>query len=477
MLRRVVATIRRYRMFEPGARVGVAVSGGADSVCLLALLRELAPEWGLRLSVLHFNHRLRGPDSDADAAFVAALAERFGLPLRSASAEVAVLAAARRENLEQAARLARREFFLRLLAAGELDRVALGHTRSDQAETVLLHLLRGAGLSGLAAMRPCTPEGFVRPLIEVGRSEVERYLEERGLRWRQDVSNWDLRFARNRLRRQWLPQLASEFNPALEQTLAQTAALAREDEDYWSAEIERLAGALLLRRGDAVLLRVEALRSLHPAVARRLLRRAIAEVKGDLRRLEFRHVERALELACRQEGHGRVALPGLELERSLGWVRLGPPAAPGCGYRLRVEAPGVVRPPGADYELRLELGVAGGAGDALEWSKLGGPLELRNWQPGDRYRPVGQVRPLKLKELFQKAGIPLWERAKWPIMVYGREIVWARRFGPAAEYAASDGAAALVIHEQGWQASQGPQPAAGGGGEEKGDAKGGGGCV
>ena len=219
MLNRIIHTIERHRMFEAGQSVGVAVSGGADSVCLLHVLLELAPKWDLHLSVLHLNHQLRGEESRQDAEFVRELAVRLGLPFLLREADVA----ASSDNLEQAARLARLAFFAEMLASGAVARVALGHTRSDQAETVLFRFLRGSGTAGLAGICPVTSQGIVRPLIEMERTGINQFLRERGIGWREDSSNASLQFARNRIRRQLLPQLAAVWNPAIVQTLAHTA--------------------------------------------------------------------------------------------------------------------------------------------------------------------------------------------------------------------------------------------------------------
>ncbi len=445
MLERVAETIRRFGMFRGGERVAVAVSGGADSVCLLDVLIALAPRWGLSLSVLHFDHRLRGEESARDARFVEELAGRLGLPFRLESAEVGALARQARENLEQAARKARREFFLGVLRRGEADRVALGHTRSDQAETVLFRLLRGSGATGLAGMRPVGPEGFVRPLIEISRREVEQYLVRRGLGWRLDRSNLDLGLARNRIRHELIPLLRREWNPRLEQVLARTATLAREEEDYWAEHIEELAGRLLIRREGAVLASASALAALPPAAGRRLIRRAVRQVKGDLRGIDFGHIEGMMRLAGGSKGGGRLLAPGVEVWRSLDWLRFaaaGPEGQP-SGYRIGIRLPGRYRPPGANFLLCFELRERAEPEPGyntersrLNWARISGPLELRNWRPGDRYRPLGEAAEVKLRDLFRRAEIPLWERRKWPIMTTGREILWARRFGPAAEYAA-----------------------------------------
>src|SRR5579864_954304 len=224
-------------MFQTGQRVGVAVSGGADSVCLLHVLVELGPRWNLRLSVLHLNHQLRGEESREDARFVAELAARLGLPFYLGEADVGRIARKSGDNLEQAARNERSRFFLDYLRSGAADRIALGHTRSDQAETVLFRFLRGSGSAGLAGIRPVTTDGFVRPLLNVDRANIEQYLRERNITWREDSTNLSLDFARNRIRRELLPMLEREWNPAIAETLAHTAEWAREEEAYWEAEI------------------------------------------------------------------------------------------------------------------------------------------------------------------------------------------------------------------------------------------------
>src|SRR5436305_6953667 len=228
LLQRVLATVERYGMFSAGQRVGVAVSGGADSVCLLYILRELAAQWNLCLTVLHLDHQLRGDESTADARFVRELADRLGLPIVSRCATLPLSG-----NLEQAGRRARLAFFSEIIQSGACDRVALGHTRSDQAETVLFRLLRGSGTAGLAGIRPVTSGGIVRPLLDVNRAEVETYLRDRGIGWREDSTNASRRFARNRIRHELLPQLCRDWNPEIAESLARTADWALAEESYW----------------------------------------------------------------------------------------------------------------------------------------------------------------------------------------------------------------------------------------------------
>ncbi len=435
MLERVRRSIIRYNMLPPGSRVAVAVSGGPDSVCLLHVLQDLAPSFNVSLAVAHLNHQLRGAASDADEKFVASLAEHLGLPFHCARADVAAVD----DNLEQAARHARRAFFASLGA----DRIALGHTRDDQAETVLFRLLRGSGLRGLAGIFPVTAAGYIRPLIEVTRAEVEEFLRARRIPWRCDASNLDPRFARNRIRHSLLPQLAHDWNPRIGETLAQLATLAQDEESWWRTYIDELSPGILLPRAGGIELNAPTLAGLPAALSRRLLRRAIAHVKGDLRRLEFAHIERILELAAQPEGDGRLRLPGLDIRRSFDWIRIAPPAPRPEFPATRLIIPGVY-PAGDGASLHLELSHAPPSSkDAtlkaaeLSLRRLPPVLELRGWKPGDHYRPEGQIRDQKIKEMFQAERVPSWLRPSWPIVTSGDTILWARTFGAAAEFAAS----------------------------------------
>jgi tRNA(Ile)-lysidine synthase len=461
LLDRVVQTIERHGMFAAGDRVCVAVSGGADSVCLLYVLREVAARWRLDLSVVHVNHNLRGAESEGDAAFVGALAAELGLPFTLHELDLSSSPG----NLEQSARNARLTFFHGLLASGCASRVALGHTRSDQAETVLFRFLRGSGATGLAAIRPATVEGIVRPLIEIERPEVEGFLRDRGIPWREDSTNATLDFARNRIRHQLLPQLTREWNPALAETLAHTADLSLAEEAYWQEEMNRLAGLHFARRDGAILVSAATLAALPLAVARRLVRHAIQLAGGSARPANaplrsrpglglqpngmaggFRQVARVMALAARPQGTGRAQLPGIEVRRSFDWLYFGS-AAPAVAYSVCPAVPGITRIPGTDLAISLELlenpettrfpdNVYNGEVGCLDWNRLSGPLELRSWRPGDQYQPVGIPAAKKIKTLFQEARVPVWERAQWPVLTDTESIVWVRRFGTAARVTA-----------------------------------------
>jgi tRNA(Ile)-lysidine synthase len=439
MLDRVAEFIARHRMFEPGQRVGVAVSGGADSVFLLHALREL----GLRLSVVHIEHGIRGAASIADADFVAQLATIFALPFHIRHSDVPAIDG----NLEEAARNVRQVFYSELIAAGAIDRVATGHTRSDQAETVLYRILRGSGLTGLAGILPVTREGLVRPLLEIDRTEIEAWLRQHQITWREDESNRDRSYARNRLRHDILPLLRENFNPRLDAALAHLATLARDEEAYWDAELCRDPPT---PKPQPQVIAIAEITDVPPALARRRVRQAAALAKGNHRSIDFAHVERILDMARSQEGHDRFQAPGLDVFRSFDFIRLTPASTGPDDHRdfsFAIQVPGSVELPGAGTRITLQVLEKPGTNqpcatvvNELDWQRFGRgrsapSLELRNWRPGDQYRRVGHSKPEKIKFFFQEARIPLWERGNWPIITYNESIVWARRFGAAAEFA------------------------------------------
>jgi tRNA(Ile)-lysidine synthase len=436
---RVAATIERNCLSVQRPRIGVAVSGGADSVFLLHALREL----GLAAAVLHVNHGLRGKESDSDEEFVRALAHRYELPFHVLAAPVAA------GNVEQEARRARYDFFARQIEAGTCEAVATGHTLDDQAETVLYRFLRGAGTAGLSGIRPVTASGIIRPLIDLRRDEIRSWLKERGIQWQEDCSNRNPDFLRNRIRLQHMPALSASVNPSLPEVLASTADWARAEEVYWAAELGRLESLYLTQKPETILIFTKRFLELPVAVQRRLLRRAIERVRGSLRAIDFRHVENIRDMMATQEGSGRIQLPDLDVYRSFDWLRLAPP---GIDSRMERDFESPLNVPGRtevlERHIALEMELIDNPGvyndsevAALDWDRCAGSLSqgmtLRNWRPGDRYQPGGRAASEKIKTLFQECRVPLWERRTWPVVVAESPgIVWSRKFGVASEFAA-----------------------------------------
>lgn len=304
VLEPVAGILHRYSMLPGGARVGVAVSGGADSVCLLDVLASMAAGQGWRLTVLHLNHGWRGAESDADAGFVEDLAGRYSLPCVTGKA-----APPAGGNLEQQGREVRRRFFAEQRRALGLDRIATGHTLDDQAETVLFRALRGAGPGGLAGILPVTAEGIVRPLLGVKREWVLAWNRRRGLDWREDPTNADPRFRRNALRA-LLPELARLVNPAASEALARLAVISQDEEIDWCERVAAAGRAVWREEDGAWVARVDEIAGRGRAMARRLIRQGVENVRGGLISVDYAHIERVLALVERRGGEGKVQLPG-----------------------------------------------------------------------------------------------------------------------------------------------------------------------
>ena len=448
--------MRRSGLFRPGERVGVAVSGGPDSILLLNFMPELARQIGLSLAVVHFNHHLRGAESDRDEAFVRDLARARGLEFLRGEADVGRVARQRRRNLEATARELRYGFFLRLIRQGRLDKVATAHTANDQAETVLLHLLRGAGTRGLGGIHPVVEGKVVRPFLGLTRAEIERELERRKLGFQIDSTNLDPAFRRNKVRLELLPLLQKEYNPELIRLLKEVADRARDDEAYLEQQVRERAQAWRTHEGKEEKIPRSALLGFPPAIERRVLRQMIQGAGGHLRGVTHRHLE-ALRRFLRhsQSGH-HLVLPGqVVARREFDWLIVGPapPGRGGAGYSHQVEVPGEVTV--AELGLTFHFKIVGSSGPAAGYNnsgvvgldplKLSGKLALRNWRSGDRFWPVGSRKPRKLKDLFCQRKIPLGLRKLWPLLTSEEEIVWVRGFAPAVPVAAEPGARCLTV--------------------------------
>jgi tRNA(Ile)-lysidine synthase len=423
-LRRAVdMTLRQCPFSLEGAVFVCGLSGGADSVALLDALVDLARVRGFRVVAGHLDHGLR-PDSGEDAAFCAQLCARLGVPFETARADVRGRARLRREGIEAAAREERYAFLRAVSARRMANAIAVGHTRDDQAETVLLRLLRGAGAAGLAAMRPFSQD-IVRPLLAASRADVLDYLAERRLTWREDPSNTDRALLRNRIRHDLLPYLEGQFNPRLRERLAAMAMLLTDENDVLDAmAVDLLARAGRGEPGQVILSRM-ALTQAPPALARRALRMACGRAGAGLG-LSAVLVERILALARTAAPSGRrITLPGgreavfefdmlriAARQHATGWAAL-PLSVPGC-----VEIPGgwtvSVAPCSSEAPQTLEQAHVS-AEDAER-------LMVRTRRPGDRVRVNG--REISLKRFLCQRRVPVGERPALPLVAAGDRIVW-----------------------------------------------------
>ena len=416
-------------MLIPHDRVLVGVSGGADSVCLALVLREL----GFEIAIAHLNHGLRGAESDADEEFTRKLAAKLGV--KCFSTRVALL---RSSNLEAAGREARREFFNEIAHLHGFTKIALAHTRNDRVETFLLNLLRGSGLEGLVSMAPVSGN-TIRPLTEAARDEVEAYLKGRNQAWQTDSTNFDLGFARNRLRHVVIPELASAFNPNLVQTLARTVEIL-EGEDAW---MRGLTTKWLSENGtkeeEDFVVPVAGLQSVPAGFVRRVLRAALRIAGSGLRDVTFDQIEAVRGLLEPGKSGKMVQIPGgMQVSREFGRLAFRAASGPCTDYSYELKIPGEVHIPEVGKVFRAEI-VEMEANDDLgrrvfvDAESIGPYVRIRNWKPGDYYRPAG-LPAGKLKKLFQRARIPRGHRTRWPVIVADSTIVWVASFPVSREF-------------------------------------------
>jgi tRNA(Ile)-lysidine synthase len=450
---RVLATVRRRQLFGPGARLVAAVSGGADSVALAFLLRELAAADRLGLAGLaHLNHGLRGEESERDAAFCARLAADLGLPLDVETGDVAAHARTSGRSLEDAARTARYEFLERARQRLGADVIAVAHTKDDQAETVLMRLLRGSGLGGLSAIHPRRAK-IVRPLIDLSRAELVEYLRARQIGWVEDSSNRDPRFLRTRIRHELMPWLTGNISAGVAGVLARTADVVNEEDRL----LARLAEAARTRLQDeAGTIDLAGLMAEPVAIRRRVLRAAAAPLLG--REPRVSQVDAALAWA--QDGQGRrFRLSDLVLERrGDGRIRLSrterSESGPDAGWRHVAPVPGVIDVPEAGLRFTARPGEPAlavhprslGPWGVVVPADIGPRLVVRGWEPGDRLRPLGAPGRKKVQDLFVDRRVQPGERRRIPVVAApdGR-IVWVAGHALAEEFAVTPATKSVVV--------------------------------
>lgn len=445
---RTVEYIRKNGLINQGDHVLIAVSGGPDSVALFDILSCRKVSLGMsRITVAHFDHRLRGEESDADRRFVENLACRYSVDFRWGTAEVRDLSREKKVSLEMAARDCRHSFLRMAAKAVGARKLALGHTADDQAEEVLLRLFRGVGPAGLKAMLPGTAEGIIRPLLFAQRQAILEYLRERGLDYREDSSNSEPFCRRNSLRLRVLPILRETFHPGVARTIARYADLARDEESWWDHQVRQLWGACAQIALNGFELDLDVLRGVHPALLRRLLRHGIEEIKGNLSAVHAVHIEPLFNMVFLEMPGKSVRLPGgIEAVQIAGKLLLRnlpeesisadesfgrSSGTAGAEKReLKIAEPGRYKFGVLWLEVAVLDGQAGGrpklGGDEafMDAGKVKWPLLVRFWEPGDRFIPLGMKGSKKLQDFFTDSKIPRASRWKIPILCDTEKICW-----------------------------------------------------
>jgi tRNA(Ile)-lysidine synthase len=450
LVERVRAALARLGPVSPGQVILVGVSGGPDSMTLLHVLHELSRSAGFSVHAAHFDHGLRGATSAAEAGAVAETAARWGLPCvleRARDGAIDGLG----HGLQAAARAARYEFLGRIADAVGAQWIATAHTADDQAETVVMRWLRGAGPAALAGM-PAIRGRVIRPLLGVTRAEIEAYVAEHGLAPARDPSNHDPRFLRARVRQDLMPALRA-INPRAAETMARSAALLAEDAAWLDGQARAALDGLRGPSGSGgVELDASRLEALPAVIRRRVIRFALEGFGVRVDRVAAERID-AVSSGCAVRRSGSLTLgQGVSAEFSAGWVRL-------AREVRRPEPPraalidGECRPSGWDVVVRLQRapsfharGPLGPWRAAFDTERLPGMLELRSWRAGDRIHPEGMSGSKRVHDVFVDAKVPRWRRVAVPLVVSGDEVLWVVGFGRDRRYVARPGAPAIEVN-------------------------------
>jgi len=438
----VLRTIARFEMFEPNARVLVALSGGPDSVALAHLLASLREELRIDVFTAHLNHQLREEAGD-DEEFCRTLARQLDIPFTSSSVDVGARASQFGRSLEDEARRARYEFLAAEAEHRSCRHIATGHSLDDQAETVVMRLARGSGPRGLSGIFPVVAlsrnRTLIRPLIRSRRAAIESYLDDEGVPFRVDGSNADVRFTRNRVRHRVLPHLTNELNPRLPEALAATASVLRDEDAFMDDIVRETFEELAVASERGVTLAIA--KTTHPAIARRLIRLAVEKTKGDTTELGLGHVESVLGLMEPGRSGRTLHLPGVRVEREFDALVFRAGAAEKDENRYnrfeyRVAIPSRFQVWECEGWLSANSGMSGVP--VTEWGKASGntvvvaveesltELKLRSPSPTDRFRPLGAPGGKRLSRYLMEQRIARSMRQNAPVVARmdSDEILW-----------------------------------------------------
>jgi len=449
ILRTVEHAIGTRRMVQAGDTLLVGVSGGPDSVALVHILLALAPKFSFQVAIAHLNHCLRDDESERDEAFVVSLAEQLELPVHVERQDVRRYQKSRRLSLEEAARQVRYCFYHAIASKYGYEKIALGHHSDDNAELILMYLLRGSGPLGLSGIPPVRDDKIIRPLIDIKRTEIMDYIAVKGLDYVEDSFNRDLQYLRNKVRNRLIPELKAEYNPKLIDSLNRLAAIVDAEERWIESLIQPIFEKVIVFEEQGRMgLDISELNRQTIAVRRRLIRKAVLKVKGNLRRMAFAHVEAVVKLAQEGPESGVLDLPDrIRISRQndvlimsreaqdLRHLANGPLLSLTPNYEYRLAKPGQIWIKEAALKIRFsEIPVEHpsdwhpsgyGTGVAyFDMDKIHFPLVIRNFRPGDRFSPLGMTGRQKLKKFFIDHKVSRTERTKCPILLSRNKIIW-----------------------------------------------------
>ena len=433
-------------MLQSGDSVLVGVSGGPDSVALLHVLHRLAQPFSLTLGVAHLNHCLRKKDSDRDAEFVGSLAGRFNLPFFLEKKDVRKYQLRHKLSLEEAARKLRYNFFHHTAKENRFNKIALGHHRDDNAELILMYLIRGSGRLGLTGIPSVRNNIIIRPLIHVSRNEIIDFLTTEGFEFVTDLSNQDRRFFRNKIRHQLIPLLENSYNPEIKRTITRLAAILRTEDEWIETLLESsYKESLSVIQENKVVLSIPRVKDIHLAAIRRIIRKAIAHVKSDLKRITFKHVDAVTTLIRTGPSYGNLDLPnGIKVKREGDQLIFSTEKndhqtessdnrTSSFDYEYIIQKPDIllikeigryIKFSVIDIKEQPDFIRSGQSVAFFDIEKLSFPMILRNFKPGDRFSPLGMSGSQKVKNYFINNKISRSERSICPLLISDGRIIW-----------------------------------------------------
>ena len=432
MIKKILETIEKYNLLNKEDRVVVALSGGPDSTALLVALAQIAKLMDYSIIVSHFNHALRGTRSDEDENYSQELAKKMGLIF--VSAKMDQKQRQKGESPEDFYRKQRYHFLNKVAEDYNAQKIALGHNIQDQAETILLNLLRGSGLEGLRGILPMREGKFIRPLIEVSRGEIIAFLSEAGISYCQDRSNENNIYLRNKIRSELIPYLKEKFNPGIEENLAQMAEILREDDDYIRDSVQKaLKSTYIQNQSNRISLNIEYIKGLVPAIRSRLFKEILESLNLEKNGFSFRNIKALERLTQITESGKRISLP-LEIEAKREYGTLIIERDKTCVRQLDYEYP--VNIPCIIHvkEINRTISIEKTSRDKmdrqsknkvyLDLDKIQQPVILRNRRNGDRFQPLGMKGRQKIKSLFINQKIPRHKRNEIMLLVDQNSVLW-----------------------------------------------------
>ena len=449
MLQKVTDFILEQRMISTGDKVIVGLSGGADSVALLHILKELRDCFDLELYAAHVNHGLRGQDANEDAAFAEDLCRNWGIPFFLKNADIPQMSRKMHMTEEEAGRKVRYDFFHEVMHKVKGNKIATAHHKNDQAETILHNIIRGTGTQGLSGIKPIRDGYIIRPLLIVSRQEIKDYIRHHSLAYREDATNADSTYTRNRIRNCLIPILARDFNPDIVERLFTMGNIIREDDEFISCCCKKVYEELCKAEAGQITVQLDKFNALNTAIKKRLVRMAVSDLKGDLDGIGHNHVNAVVSLADRARTGTKTVLPASRndcsaVEAEVSYDKLIFRKNNNDQTAIFFDKPLPI--PGQVHVEELGLTVTAEKWDRkkglhfssqciyIDEDAVKGSLRLRQRINGDRFRPLGMNGSKKLKDYFIDLKVPRGERDKVPLLVDEKNIIWVVGFQISQDY-------------------------------------------